>query len=76
MRIIIYLLEYIHGNNSRSIRGIMVKSTSRSIYTLAKKERNILEKVEKIPQKGGIISVGTVALGWNSSYCNYAARLE
>jgi hypothetical protein len=49
MRIIIYLLEYIHGNNPRSIRDIMVKS--RSIYTMAKKGRNILEKVEKIPQK-------------------------
>jgi hypothetical protein len=51
MRIILYLLEYIHGNNSRSIRDIMVKSKSRSIYIMAKKGRNILEKVEKIPQK-------------------------
>jgi hypothetical protein len=42
---------YIHGNNPRSIRDIMVKSKSRSIYTMAKKRRNILEKVEKIPQK-------------------------
>jgi hypothetical protein len=52
----------------------MVKSKSRSIYTMAKKGRNILEKVEKIPQKRGIISVGTVALGRNSSYRHCAAR--
>jgi hypothetical protein len=52
MRIILYLLEYIHGNNPISIRDIMVKSKSRCIYTMAKKGRNILEKVEKIPQKG------------------------
>jgi hypothetical protein len=49
--ITLYPLEYIHGNNPRSIRDIMVKSKSRSIYTMAKKGRNILEKVEKIPQK-------------------------
>jgi hypothetical protein len=46
-----------------------VKSKSRSIYIMVKKERNILEKVEKYPEK--IISVGTVVvttvvLGWNS----------
>jgi hypothetical protein len=35
----------------------MVKSRSRSIYTMVKKGRNILEKVEKYP----VISVGTVA---------------
>jgi hypothetical protein len=54
MRIILYLLEYIHGNNPRSIRDIMVKSKSRSIYTMAKKERNILEKVEKYLKKGNL----------------------
>jgi hypothetical protein len=37
MRIILYLLEYIHGNNPKSIRDIMVKLKSRSIYTMAKK---------------------------------------
>jgi hypothetical protein len=47
----------------------MVKSKSRSIYTMAKKGRNILEKVEKYLKK--VISVGTVAaatvvLGQNS----------
>jgi hypothetical protein len=47
MRIILYLLEYIHGNNSKSIRDIMVKSKSRSIYTMEKMGRNILGKVEK-----------------------------
>jgi hypothetical protein len=71
MRIILYLLEYIHENNPISIRDITVKSKSRSIYTMAKKGRKILEKVEKIPQKRGIISVRTVAaatvlLGRNS----------
>jgi hypothetical protein len=74
MRIILYLLEYIHGNNPRSIRDIMVKSKSRSIYTMAKKGRNILEKVEKIPKK--VISVGTVALGQNSSCRHCGARSE
>jgi hypothetical protein len=69
MRIILYLLEYIHRNNPRSIRDIMVKSKSRSIYTMAKKVRNILEKVEKYLKK--VISVRTVAaatmaLGRNS----------
>jgi hypothetical protein len=56
MRIILDLLEYIHGNNPRSIIDIMVKSKSlieyihgnnpRSIRicTMAKKGRNILEK--------------------------------
>jgi hypothetical protein len=35
------LLEYIHGNNSRSIR----------IYTMAKKgKKHIRESVKKIPQ--------------------------
>jgi hypothetical protein len=38
----------------------MVKSKSRSIYTMAKKGRNILEKVEKYLKK--LISVGTVAV--------------
>jgi hypothetical protein len=52
MSIILYLLEYIHGNNPRSIRDIMVKS--RSIYTMAKKGRNILEKVEKYLKKGNL----------------------
>jgi hypothetical protein len=63
MRIILYLLEYIHGNNPRFIRDIMVKSKSRSIYTMAK----YLKKV---------ISVGTVALGQNSSRRHCGARLE
>jgi hypothetical protein len=57
MRIILYVSEYMHGNNPRSIRDIMVKS--RSIYTMTKKGRNILEKVEKYLKK--VISVGTVA---------------
>jgi hypothetical protein len=52
MRIILYLLEYIHGNNPKSIRDIMLKLKSRSIYTMTKKGEDILEKVEKIPQKG------------------------
>jgi hypothetical protein len=52
MRIIIYLLEYIHGNNTKSIRDIMVKSKSRSIYTMEKRGRHILEKVEKYLKKG------------------------
>jgi hypothetical protein len=69
MRIILYLLEYIHGNNPRSIRDIIVKSKSRSIYAMAKKGRNILETVEKYLKK--VISVRTVAaatvvLGRNS----------
>jgi hypothetical protein len=69
MRIILYLLEYIHGNNPISIGDIMVKSKSRSIYTMVKKGRNILEKVKKYLKK--VISVGTVAaatvvLGQNS----------
>jgi hypothetical protein len=59
MRIILYLLKYIHGNNPKSIRDIMVKLKSRSIYTMTKMGRRVLEKVEKIPQKRGIISVGT-----------------
>jgi hypothetical protein len=29
---------YIHGNSPRSIRDILVKSKSRSIYTMAKRE--------------------------------------
>jgi hypothetical protein len=65
MRIIIYLLEYIHGNNPKSIRDIMVKSKSRSIYTMAKRGRNILEKVEKYLKKGN-------NLGRNSSSLHYA----
>jgi predicted transcriptional regulator len=60
------LLEYIHGNNPRSIRDIMVKSKSRSVYTMAKKGRNILEKVEKIPGN----------LGRNSSRRHCGARSE
>jgi hypothetical protein len=52
----------------------MVKS--RSIYTMAKRERNILEKVEKIPQKRGIISIGIIALGRNSSRHHCGARSE
>jgi hypothetical protein len=69
MRIIIYLLEYVHENNPRSIRDIMVKSKSRSIYTMAKKGRNILEKVKKYL----LISVGTFTLGRNSSHHNCGA---
>jgi hypothetical protein len=46
----------------------MVKSKSRSIYTMAKKGRNILEKVEKIPKKGN--------LGRNSSRRHCGARSE
>jgi hypothetical protein len=74
MRIILYLLEYIHGNNPRTIRDIMVKSKSRSIYTMAKKGRNILEKVEKYLKK--VISVRTIALSRNSSRRHCGARLE
>jgi hypothetical protein len=66
MRIILYLLEYIHWNNPRSVRDMIVKSKLRSIYTMAKKGRNILEKVEKYLKK--VISIGTVALGQNSSH--------
>jgi hypothetical protein len=44
MRIILYLLEYIHGNNPRSIRDIMVKSKSRSIYTMAKKRKKYIRE--------------------------------
>jgi hypothetical protein len=72
MRIIIYLLEYLHGNNPKSIRDIMVKSKSRSIYTMAKKVKtHIRDKYLK-----NVISVGTVALGWNSSRHHCGARLE
>jgi hypothetical protein len=63
------ILKYIHGNNPRSIRDIMAKSKSRSIYTMVKTERNILEKVEKYPKKVnsvGTVVVTTVVLGWNS----------
>jgi hypothetical protein len=74
MRIILYLLEYIHENNPRSVRDMMVKSKSRSIYTMAKKGRNILEKVKKYLKK--IISIGTVALGQNSSHRHCGARSE
>jgi predicted transcriptional regulator len=69
MRIILYLLEYIHGSNPRSIRDIMVKSKSRSINTMAKKGRNILEKVKKSLKKVisvGIVAAATVVLGQNS----------
>jgi hypothetical protein len=59
MRIILYLLEYIHGNNPTSIRDIMVKS--RSIHIMTKRGTNIIKKVEKY-LKRGIISVKTVAL--------------
>jgi hypothetical protein len=68
------LLEYIHGNNPRPIRDIMVKSKSRSIYTMAKKGRNILEKVKKYLKK--VISVGTVALDQNNSRHHCGARSE
>jgi hypothetical protein len=68
MRIILYLLEYIHGNNPRSIRDIMVKSKSRSIYTMTKKGRNILVKVEKYLKKGN--------LGRNSSCRHCGAQSE
>jgi hypothetical protein len=50
----------------------MVKSKSRSIYTMVKKGRNILEKVKKYLKK--VISVGTVALGRNSSCRHCGAR--
>jgi hypothetical protein len=60
---------YIHGDNPRSIRDIMVKSKSRSIYTMAKKGRNILEKVENTSKKlilvRTVVAV-TVVLGRNS----------
>jgi hypothetical protein len=46
----------------------MVKSKSRSIYTMAKKGRNILEKVEKYLKKDN--------LGWNSSRRHCGARPE
>jgi hypothetical protein len=45
---------------------------SRSIYTMTKKGRNILEKVEKYLKN--VISVGTVALGRNSSRRHCGAR--
>jgi hypothetical protein len=67
MRIILYLLEYIHGNNPTSIRDIMVKSRSihimvksRSIHIMVQRGRNIIKKVEKIHKKGN-------NLGQNSS---------
>jgi hypothetical protein len=41
MRIILYLLKYIQGNIPKSIRDIMVKLKSRSIYTMAKKGKNL-----------------------------------
>jgi hypothetical protein len=60
MRIILDLLEYIHGNNPRSIKDIMVKSKSlleykhgnnhRSIriYTMSKRgKKHIREKLKK-----------------------------
>jgi predicted nucleotidyltransferase len=63
MGIILDLLEYIHGNNPRSINDIMVKSKSlleykhennpRSIriYTMSKKgKKHIRGKLKKIPQ--------------------------
>jgi hypothetical protein len=53
----------------------MVKSKSKSIYTMTKRGRNILEKVEKYLKKE-IISVGTVALGRNSSRRHCGARSE
>jgi hypothetical protein len=59
---------YIHGNNPRSIRDIMVKSKSRFIFTMAKKGRNILEKVEKYLKKAN--------LGRNSSRYHNGARSE
>jgi hypothetical protein len=42
---------------------------------MVKKGRNILEEVEKIPQKKRI-SVGTVALGRKSNRHHYGARSE
>jgi hypothetical protein len=60
MRIILDLLEYIHGNNPRSIRDIMVKSKSLleyihgnnsrfiGIYIMAKMgKKHIREKLKK-----------------------------
>jgi hypothetical protein len=47
----------------------MVKSKSRSINTMAKKGRNILEKVKKSLKKVisvGIVAAATVVLGQNS----------
>jgi hypothetical protein len=44
------------------------------IYHGKKKGRNILEKAEKYLKK--VISVGTVALGRNSSRRHYGARSE
>jgi hypothetical protein len=52
MRIILYLLEYIHGNNPISIRDVMVKSKSRSIYTMAKRGKKHIREVEKYLKKG------------------------
>jgi hypothetical protein len=46
----------------------MVKSKSISIYTMAKKGRNILEKVEKYLKKAN--------LGRNSTHRHYGARSE
>jgi predicted transcriptional regulator len=41
MRTILYLLEYIHGNNPRSIRDIMVKSKSLLEYIHENNPRSI-----------------------------------
>jgi hypothetical protein len=68
MRIILYLLEYIHGYNPRSIRDRVEIKIKIYIYH-GKKGRNILEKVEKIPKKVisvGIVATATVVLGRNS----------
>jgi hypothetical protein len=64
MRIILDLLEYIHGNNHRSIKDIMVKSKSLleyihgnnpksiRIYTMAKKgKKHIREKLKNTSLK-------------------------
>jgi hypothetical protein len=73
MRIILDLLEYIHGNNPRSIKDIMVKSKSlleykhgnnpRSIriYTMSKKgKKHIREKLKKYLNEIRLLLVGTV----------------
>jgi hypothetical protein len=52
MAIILELLDYIHGNNPRSIRDIIMKSKSRSIYTMEKREETYLRKLKKYLKKG------------------------
>jgi hypothetical protein len=73
MRIILDLLEYIHGNNHRSIKDIMVKSKSLleykhennpksiRIYTMAKKgKKHIREKLKKYLNEITLLLVGIV----------------